>query len=251
MKVAYKTIIDLAKQPEIKFEFIKGDTATRTAYFTITQNGTAYDMSDVIDVSIKVILPDGTVIYSPCDSIEEDGTVVYTFSSEITKVAGKSAMQLIITDSNSGQVSASNIFLIVKDNIFDGAAYVTSDDLSTIQAYLARALAAATSSEDIKTAIENVYGALSELSDNFETEYEEYVAYLQRLQAMVDSGAFNGAQGQPGTNGADAVVTETEGAGYGFQIVDGNLIIYYWTEDEPNFTLTDDGELVFSYGEDE
>ncbi len=251
--VTYKTIIDMVKQPEVKYEFIKGDTASRQAFFTFVENGNAYDLSDMVDISVKILMPDGTVIYSPCTlETDEDDNIIgasYEFSSEITKVAGKSAMQLILTTSDSSIVSTSNIFLIVKTNVFDEGSYVTSDDLSTIQSYLTRALAAATTAEEVETAFENAYAALENITEDFEEEYDLYVAYLADLQEKVTNGYFNGAQGPAGSNGADAVVTDIEGAGYAFQIVDGDLVIYYWTEDEPGFSLSNDGDLLFSYGE--
>ena len=60
-------------------------------------------------------------------------------------------------------------------------------------------------------------------------------------------GYFNGAPGKQGERGSDAIVAE--GAGIlAFQILDGNLMCYYYQQDPPPMEINGDGELVYLYG---
>lgn len=247
MTLEYDVIIDLAKENDVTIQIPKGDAYSRVINFNILNNGNAFDMSEAVGGGIKAVKPDNTVIYNDIDEITDDGIVKYTIASQLTTVAGECSLDVEIFDSDGVTLTTFAIIVLVKNSTFDASDLVSVNDISAIKSYLARALKAATSAEEIKAEIEEAYGALEEISDEFADLKAELSDYLDYLKEQVESGAFNGSMGLPGEDGADAVIAETQGI-IGFQIVDGDLYCYYYDEENvPDVSIDADGNLVYEW----
>ena len=247
MNLTYNVIIDLAKETDVTIQIPKGDAYSRIINFNLLNNGNRFDMSEAIGGGVKAVKPDNTVIYNDIDEITEEGIVVYTIAPQLTTAAGECSLDVEIFDEDGRTLTTFAMKIIVKNQTFDASDLVSVNDISAIKSYLARALKAAKTTEEIKAEIESAYGALEEISDEFADLKAELSDYLDYLKEQVESGAFNGAMGLPGENGSDAVIADTQGI-IGFQILNGDLMCYYYDQDNvPDVSIDGDGNLIYEW----
>lgn len=243
MQLEYKVIVDLARENDVTIMIPKGDAYSRKIFFNILNNGSAFDMSDVIGGGVKAVKPDNTIVYNDIDEITDSGVVVYTIPPQLTTVAGECSMDVDLFDSEGRTLTSFSFVCVIKNSVFDAKDLVSVDDISAIKSYLARTLNAAKSAEEIEDAIETAYGKLEDIGSDFKEELQDYIAYLADLKERVASGEFNGARGAQGENGHDGVIATEDGI-IGFQIVDGDLLCYCFDGIEPTLRINENGELL-------
>lgn len=252
MNLQYNMVVDLFNNARTNtVEVKKGNANSITMRFTILNNGNPFDMKDIVMASVKGVKPDDSIVYAACDfEVDEEGynknTIFYTLSDEATAVSGRSAYELSLIDGDGNIVQSFDYYIYVVSNLFDESDQWGRSDVSAVASYMARALKAAEDTEMMVSTFVVAYGQINDILNRFENEYAFYVDYINELQERVASGEFNGARGQQGNDGANAIVTESEGI-MAFQIVNGDLNVYYYGDEQPPLSIDNDGNLVFTY----
>lgn len=252
MNITNNIVIDLqnSKRKHI-VEVKQSDRSTRVLRFTVLSSNKPFDMSNVYTATVKGIKPDDTVIYAAAD-IEKDeegnntNTLTYTMSDHVTNVTGTITFELQLLSSKGEIINSFDFYVDVINQLYDEDNIISESDLSGFKAYLVRTLNAAIKTESIEKSFEETYGTVASIKEKLEKELEECQSFLDDLEEMLESGAFIGARGPQGENGRDAVVSEGSQI-IGFQLVDDELICYYYGEGEPNISMNDDGEIVWTY----
>ena len=252
MNLVYNMVVDLFNNARTNtLEVKKGNINSVQMRFTILNNGNPFDMSDVVMASVKGVKPDDSIIYAACD-IEKDeeekpiNIVTYTLSDEATCVSGRTTYELSLADGDGNLVQSFDFYIYVVSNLFDESDQWGKSDVSAVASYMGRTLKAASDTEGLVATFIVAYGQIEEVLNRLQNEYDYYVDYINDLQERVARGDFNGARGPQGENGADAIVTESEGI-MAFQIVDDELVVYFYGDDAPPLSIDDDGNLVYTY----
>lgn len=251
MKRIYDVMIDLMNPRQNILCLKRGDKGASAIRFTIMNNGKPFDMSDVSVATVKGVKPDKTIIYADA-TIEKDAegyninVIDFDLPEQSSTVVGKSTYELTLQDVHLAIITTFDFYLSVEDLLYNEEDYLSEDDLAGFRAYMQ---ATRIYSQDTKSYVDNfreVYGDEKDLLANTEELHQFYEDYISDLQIRVDRGDFNGAQGIPGERGADGVVSE---AGFliGFEISDGNLIVIYSNEDENEFSINDEGNIILTY----
>ena len=252
MEVLHKLIIDLQNNARTNtIEVKKGGTNAYTLEMRITSGGHAFDMSDVYTATVKAVKPDESIIYADADIVKDEegnniNVVRYRLSEAALAVTGKSTYEIELMDSGGITVNSFDFYVNVIPELYNEEDLYDVSDVSGVRSYMARALAAAERSEEVENTFNVLHGSAQEILNMLAGEYDKYEGALEDLQHMVDSGAFDGARGPQGENGADAVIGEGTQV-IAFQIVDGELICYYYGDEIPPVSMNDDGELQWSY----
>lgn len=251
MAITTNIVLDLANNSRKHIVEVKqSDRSSRTLRFTILNKSVAYDMTSVYTATFKGIKPDDSVIYASGDiETDDDGEniniVDYTMSDAALSVTGTITFELQLLASNGEIINSFEFYVNVINQLYDEDDLLSESDLSGFKAYLVRTLNAAVKTESTEAAFEAAYGSITEIKEEMEEKVEECEAFLEYLQELLDTGAFIGARGPQGENGADAVVTEGSQI-MGFQIVDGNLVCYYCGDETPAIAMNDDGDLEWT-----
>lgn len=251
MNIVHKLVIDLQNNRSIIVEVKKGGGNAYTLEMMLVSGGKVLDMSDIYTATIKAVKPDESIIYADATIIQDEeghntNKVVYTLTDACLAVTGKSVYEVELMDSNGITVNSFDFYVNVINELFNEDDLWNQSDTSAVRSYMARTLSAAKASEELLNTFNVTYGSAEEIIGELNGELQVYEEYMTELQEKVDSGAFIGARGPQGENGADAVVTDTT-AVLGFQIVDGNLICYHYADGVPPVSINDNGELVYSY----
>ena len=252
MQLVYNMVVDLFNNARTNtLEVKKGNINSVQMRFTILNNGNPFDMTGVVMASAKGVKPDDSIIYSACE-IEKDeednpiNVVTFTLSDEATAVSGRSTYELSLADENGNLIQSFDFYIYVVSNLFDESDQWGKSDVSAVASYMARTLKAAMDAEQLIATFVVAYGQVEDVLNRLNNEYDYYVEYINELQERVTRGDFNGARGSQGEPGANAIVTESEGI-MAFQILDGDLNVYYYGEEAPPLSINDDGELVYNY----
>lgn len=253
--VTRKIIVDFMRQSKTNsLEIKQGNELAMGILFVLMYDGKPFDMSDVELATVKGIAPNKSIIYLDAEIREDEegnksNVILFSLPVSMTGLTGQYVYEISLMDENGGTLTSFDFYVYIRSQLYDESDVWAEGDISAVRSYLARALRAAKSAENIEKSFEIAYGTISEISEALQSELEEYISYLDYLQRRVDNGEFNGARGPQGENGADAVVSEA-GFLYGCQIVDGSLVIYYSnSESTPPFYINDDGALCIDVEE--
>lgn len=217
------------------------DDMSRRLIFHIMSNNQSVGADEIESISVKAIKPDGTVVY---DEVRiEDDRIYYDLIEQFTAVAGEVECELEIYGKEKGVLCSPNFYLTVQANVYDTDTIVSKNILQGLQNYVSAAYDALRQTQEMSDAFQLSYGTLEEIQEELEGVRETYVTYIDTLKKRVADGEFNGERGLQGEKGADAVLTEAVGL-IGFQIVEGQLICYYY-DDVPPLEIDDDGHLIY------
>ena len=251
MNVTNNIVIDLqnSKRKHI-VEVKQSDRSTRVFRFTVLSNNKPFDMSDVYTATVKGIKPDETIVYAAAEiEKDEEGNntnyVTYTMSDHVTSVAGTITFELQLLSSLGEIITSFDFYVDVINQLYDEDNIISESDLSGFKAYMIKSMSAALKAESVEKAFEALYGTLASIEAEWQMQLEECETFLDNLEEMVESGAFIGARGPQGENGADAIITEGNQI-MGFQIIDGDLICSYYGTGAPDIAMNDDGALVWN-----
>lgn len=253
MQTIHKLIIDLARPSRSNTIIVKkGDTRSRLLHFILLSNGESFDMSDVAIATVKGVKPDDSVIFADATIVtDEEGhntnVVEYTLSDLAMTVAGQVRFEITLTSGTSEILSSFEFYVQVENLLYDENDMLSGSDLSGFRNYLMRALMAATKAESVREELEANMGNLENLIDGFRSMYLGYEYTLEDLDAKIASGAFIGAQGQPGEPGMNGVISSVESGYFGFSVVDGELVYHYWNTEALPISMNTEGELIITY----
>lgn len=246
MVLKHKIVVDFARNRYIEVEVTKGSKNMVVLQLYLLENGKKIDVEQIGAISFKAEKPDGNIVFNDVDRVMEDGHVEYVISESIMGVAGKTVCVLQMVDQDGKVLNSFEFYILVQSSLYDEESMVSASDMSGFRAYMIRAENAAKDSEEVKSKINTAYGSMEELLGKLHEIKTEYVGYMDELQEKVEGGAFNGARGQQGENGADAIVTETSGL-IAFQIEEGNLVCNYYGDTAPDIRMNEFGELEFGF----
>ena len=242
MNVIHKIALDLAQNNYIEIEVAKGSENTIVLQFFFLESGKKYDMSEVGAVSFKAITPDQSIVFNDTSKVQENGSVLYAISERIMETPGRTTCTLQLIGSKGEVVSSFEFYIRVKAQLFDENDYISEDDLQGFRAYMIRAENAAEACEALKQLLNVTYGGKEDLIGDLSDQKLEYEEFLEDLKERIANGEFNGPRGEPGKDGADAIVTEGTGI-MAFQIIGADLYCYYFG-DQPNVIINTDGDLI-------
>lgn len=220
----------------------QGDRRSRRLVFNIISNNKRMKASDIYSIAVKVARNDEAIIHGV--AIIEDEKIYYDIEEELTSAVGEMEMELEIIGPEGSLLYSPTQYITVKSTVYDTNALVTETQMGGIQAYVSAAYAVLKETQLINSQFGMVYGTFDELLEEMETSKYDYVTFLETLKKKVEEGYFNGERGSKGEDGENAVVADGFGI-IGFQIVDGNLICYYYNDNPPPFEINDNGQLVY------
>lgn len=220
----------------------QGDRRSRRLVFNIISNNKRMKASDIYSIAVKVARSDEAIIHGV--AIIEDEKIYYDIEEELTSAVGEMEMELEIIGPEGSLLYSPTQYITVKSTVYDTNALVTETQMGGIQAYVSAAYAVLKETQLINSQFGMVYGTFDELLEEMETSKYDYVTFLETLKKKVEEGYFNGERGPKGEDGENAVVADGFGI-IGFQIVDGNLICYYYNDNPPPFEIDDNGQLVY------
>lgn len=242
MKVPYNLTVNLDNPAAINQIIVKqGDGPSRRMIFNIISNGKKMESSEVIFATFEAVKPDGTIVH---DQITiEEGMIYYDLAEQITAVPGEVECEIELLCNEGSSISSFPIYITVQQKTYSIERIVSENDTKSIKAYLAAAYEILREVGQIDERFDLVYGSMAEVLKELENSKKDYVTYISELKTKVQEGYFNGQNGQQGENGADAIVVEGNGI-MAFQIVEGDLLCYYWTEEPPLF-IDEAGNLIY------
>ena len=246
MEVKYNLTVNLDKQDASNTIRMKqGDKNARVLYFHLMASGKPFPMEPVYAGSIKAIKSDGKVVF---DTIAiEAGKVYYKIPDAMTDTVGEVACEIQLLSEDDSYLTSFPFYLTILKNIYDESVYMDENYTEGFRAYMTMTYRMYQDVKAIMDKFDMNYGSLEAFSREMEEVRAQYDKYLEELKGKVADGYFNGAPGKQGERGSDAIVAE--GAGIlAFQILDGNLMCYYYQQDPPPMEINGDGELVYLYG---
>ena len=241
--VIHNLTINLDKPTIYNNVIIKmGDNRSRRLVFNIISNNQRVSPEDVDVIAIKAVHQQGTILHDTLK--KENGKFYYDLEEDFATAEGESEIELEIISSGGSVLYSPTQYVTIKNGIYDTEKLVSENNIKGIQAYVSAAYDILRTVRDIENRFGITYGTFEEIIKELEASKGDYVTFLENLKKKVEEGYFNGAQGRPGENGADAVVAEGFGI-IGFQIVDGNLHCYYFDQDPPPMEMDSRGHLIY------
>lgn len=246
MEVKYNLTVNLDRQEASNTIRMKqGDKDARVLYFHLMAAGRPFPVETVYAGSIKAIKSDGKVVFDTV-SVENE-KVFYKVPDAMTDTVGEVVCEIQLLAEDDSFLTSFPFYITVLRNTYDESVYMSEDYTDGFKTYMTLTYKLYKDVKEIANKFDINYGNLEEFTRNMEEIRKRYDEYLEELKEKVADGYFNGAPGKQGEKGADAVVAE--GAGIiAFQVLDGDLVCFYYAEDPPPLEINDDGELVYSYG---
>ena len=145
MEIIYPMVVDLARPNKYNTLLVmKNDFNSRKCRFILMDNGKAFDTADVLNVVVKAVKPDGTVVFEDAEiSTDDDGNrineIMYPLPAAITDTSGKTTMTITMTGENS-QLTSFEFYVNTRNELYSEDDYASEDDLSGFRDLLNRAL---------------------------------------------------------------------------------------------------------------
>ena len=246
MRIPYNITVNLDKPGSFTNIILKqGDEKSRRFIFHLISNGKVFDAQNAFSCSLKVTKPDETFIF---DTLERhENLFYYDVIPQMTVVEGESICELELIGFEGEVLHSFSIFITVIKNTFDEEKLLSESDLRGFKTYMTHTHKMYQATQEIKTAFDLKYGSIEEIESELANLKENYVVYFEDIRKKALNGYFNGEQGPQGPSGADAILSEVHGI-IGFQIIDGELLCYYYDDDIPPFLIDDDGNLIYELG---
>lgn len=245
MKVKYNITVNLDK-PNISEIVVKqNDSRSRVLYFHLLAAGKVYPIENIYTGTIKAIKPDGKIVYDVLDI--ENGQISYTIPVQMTNITGEVSCEIQLLGKEDEYISSFPFYLVVNHITFDEMELISKDYLEGFHSYLTLIYKMYQEILKIEDEFNLDYGTLEEFTRELEGIKQQYVTYIAELQQKVEEGYFNGSRGPQGERGADGIIAEADGI-IAFQIVDGDLICYYYSQEAPPMEINQYGELICTFG---
>lgn len=244
MIIPYNLSINLDKPHMTNTVVIRqGEGKGRRLYFNVISNGKRLPVEEVLYASVKATKPDGKIIHARAEI--EDEKIYYDLSEQMSAAVGEVEIEVELIGADGAYISTFPVYITVQPNVYDVEALVSRDDLQGIRAYVSAAYNVLLDAKEIERKFAITYSDAKEVGERLKTTITECVGIMNDIENKLAEGYFNGECGPAGENGADAIVVEGTGI-MGFQIIDGNLICYYF-ESEPPMVIDEDGNLIYMW----
>ena len=145
MVITYTMVIDFARPYKTNtLLVVKDDANSRKIRFILMDNGKPFDTSDVMQVIVKAIKPDGSLVLGVGDvSVDEDenpiNEITYLIPDTLTDVTGKSVLTLTLIGGSQEQLSTFEFYLNVRNELYNEDDVADEDDLTGLRDLLSRA----------------------------------------------------------------------------------------------------------------
>jgi hypothetical protein len=169
MDVKYNFVVDLARPSKTNTMLVsQGDSNSRTAMFTLMNDGRQFDLSEAIAayVTAKTVTGKTIVDAANCTIVteEKDGKTVktnritYTLPAQITEMSGRTILTITIQAVNS-ILTTFEFYVDTRNELYAENNYSDEDDLSGFHDLLNRALSAVQKVETLtgNSALPNPY----------------------------------------------------------------------------------------------
>lgn len=165
MVITYTMVIDFARPYKTNtLLVVKDDANSRKIRFILMDNGKTFDTSDVMQVIVKAIKPDGSLVLGVGDvSVDEDenpiNEITYLIPDTLTDVTGKSVLTLTLIGGSQEQLSTFEFYLNVRNELYNEDDVADEDDLTGLRDLITRARAAIEAIEamTLQTSLPNPY----------------------------------------------------------------------------------------------
>lgn len=244
MIVPYNLTINLDKPSVVNHVVIRqGEANGRRLYFNVISNNKRLPAEEIFHVSVKATKPDGKIIHD--QAVIAEGKIYYDLIEQIGTVAGEVEVEIELIGASGVYLSSFPVYITVQRYVYDVDALVSESELKGIRAYVSAAYNVLLDTKEVERKFAAAYNDTKEVGERLKFTIMECVELMKDIENKMNEGHFNGECGPAGENGADAIVVE--GAGImGFQIIDGNLICYYF-ESEPPMVIDEDGNLIYMW----
>lgn len=145
------------------------------------------------DANVKLIKPDGTVVYNPVLGCNENRTMVYVqVTYQMTIIAAELTPMIEIVRPNVGVVTSSYINMRVMRNPTPIGGLISENEIQILTNTLNDAIVAAEQAVGAATRVEEIYGryqdveAAGEYADEAEVSAESARAYAEQASAWLD-----------------------------------------------------------------
>ena len=143
-----------------------GDTLTRTLHFTIANNGTLYDLKNLIFAEILIKRPDGSEADN--ELVMYSNELHYTLRTGDTSVLGESVCQIKLTFEDGAIVISPEFSLYVSKSVVDQNSIKTENSYSALGQVLASAKEYAQTAQDASQLSENIEQRIELTKENIE-----------------------------------------------------------------------------------
>lgn len=143
-----------------------GDTLTRTLHFTIANNGTLYDLKNLILAEILIKRPDGSEADN--ELVMYSNELHYTLRTGDTSVLGESVCQIKLTFEDGAIVISPEFSLYVSKSVVDQNSIKTENSYSALGQVLASAKEYAQTAQDASQQSENIEQRIELTKENIE-----------------------------------------------------------------------------------
>ncbi len=174
--VEYSIYLDLFKTGRQGVVRVTQNDTARVLCVSLTQDGKPYALSADATAVLRVLKPDGKVLYNACNI--ENGEAYYEFTAQTVSVTGTLQCAIIIYGADNKIISTPQFLISVSETVG------TDEGIESTNEY---------------TALTKTMSSLATLESDLETKR--------------DSGYFKGEKGDDGVNGKDGV-TPVKGVDY-------------------------------------
>lgn len=148
----------------------QNDKNSRRISFTLTQNGTVYDIENVRVAAVRGTKPDGKQIYNDCLII--DNEIIYEITSQTISAEGRVTCELVLFGSDLSEIASAAFVIEVYPYMFDDTVFESSNEYKIlgycIEECTAAAARAVESAEKSEAAASFVEGSVEQITERIE-----------------------------------------------------------------------------------
>lgn len=184
----YRVSLDIHKTTSQAFITVKRGDVGRRIITTLTENGKPYTITDGCHAVLVGRKADATVLYNDC--VIDGNRIIYNFTEQTVSAKGKVDCEFDLYGVDNALLLSPNFTIIVEETPCDGDDVVVSaDDMNVIQGLI----------KDTTNAVAQANAAIY----NANTAADSANGVAADIQAKVDRGEFNGANGYTPQKGTD------------------------------------------------
>ncbi len=132
MSIADKSLTIDVWGGAISLSLIQGESAGRKIYVTITNGSDPIDLTGR-EVTLFVVKPDATVVYTNCDIDDaEQGKVSFVVSSQMVAVSGLGSGEFHVTDADGALLKTPKIGIVIQPSHDVDGAVESSNEYSVL-----------------------------------------------------------------------------------------------------------------------
>lgn len=148
MKLTYDMVVDFARPNKSNTIIVsEGDVNSRVCHFTLLANKTPMEMLTVTAALVRAVKQDGTVIFGDATILQDEdehyiNEIEYTIPAAMMDESGNITMTVTLLGSDNTQITSFELYLKVRNALYNEDDLVSESDLSGFRDLLNRALIA-------------------------------------------------------------------------------------------------------------